>query len=489
MKLWPTSYRSSSVGSSAYNGLRPGQRAVDQVKTDNWTVFQQPDGSWVYTFTPPYSPPAIKPVGGPSLPYAPYRPGWEKSYVGLGGSQSPGLGAPAIVGINPWKLAEGIGRAALTQLMEELIPWPAQMWNDLLPWVVGTPGSGAGDDGSGGSWVIPDADNWREISDCGYLLPPERWGAVSVFNPVTCPSPSIFAPGGGLGNPMPVDTSYLSQFVNRLRFYGSYPAVDPQPAGYRWWVYLKLYEWTGYPGGAGADNPPYWEEYVPPSQKAFPYVQPRVPVELWPLANPISIPYWRNGPLPVGWSNRGKHAQNSLPDGSRGGNSVPRAESGTGAQPGSGTVTVVHPAEGGGGTVTRPPETWHPRRPDGGGEKTKKGYASGGAAMRALYDAAMATTEFLDVVDCLWNSMPEGYRKTPRGFAYNGAGAGADGKLQPQEKLRIIYDNLDDLDVAKFGQCLVANYLEDAIAGRMFALGEKGYRRLTGRNHNTFTPA
>ena len=115
---------------------------------------------------------------------------------------------------------------------------------------------------------------------------------------------------------------------------------------------------------------------------------------------------------------------------------------------------------GGGGTRVVAPL---PRRPPPRGTKEKKAGVNG-VAYRILR-AALAVTEGLDLLDAIWNALPD-HMQTGR---------------SPQAKIADIWNNLGSLDMTDVVLNIVKNDLEDRVIGGINARAGDAFRELTGR--------
>lgn len=123
-------------------------------------------------------------------------------------------------------------------------------------------------------------------------------------------------------------------------------------------------------------------------------------------------------------------------------------------------VGVIIGGGGGGGTRVVAPL---PRRPPPRGTKEKKAGVNG-VAYRILR-AALAVTEGLDLLDAIWNALPD-HMQTGR---------------SPQAKIADIWNNLGSLDMTDVVLNIVKNDLEDRVIGGINARAGDAFRELTGR--------
>lgn len=184
-----------------------------------------------------------------------------------------------------------------------------------------------------------------------------------------------------------------------------------------------------------------------------------------PLKTPLSVPY---------------HLRAGRPD-----NMFFQQGYGTRVQPQAGNRVVIIPPKGPAIVVTRPPAAKPP--PANVKERKAKLSKHGVDIMRIVG----VTTEALDVLDCLHEALPTKYwakgvkldKPSVSPFAKNYFGKGEYRAPSPQEKARAVLDNIDKVDMVKFGTCVLQEQLEDFVIGKT----SKKVRENT-RRHNPNRP-
>ena len=130
-------------------------------------------------------------------------------------------------------------------------------------------------------------------------------------------------------------------------------------------------------------------------------------------------------------------------------------------------------------TVGQPPPpdhgTTHLLVPPRRGEKETKFSGRLGGVHRFLVVWGMTPTEWLDFIDALYAALPGHVRGDPR---YHGSVA---------NRVRAIYENLDEIDVAQAIENVIYNQIEDAIIGRaQGALARFGKKQMGAERFERF---
>lgn len=111
------------------------------------------------------------------------------------------------------------------------------------------------------------------------------------------------------------------------------------------------------------------------------------------------------------------------------------------------------------------------RKPPGPGEKEVKLRATLPAGVLAIQKAGHAVTEGLDLLDSFYDALPKTVRSAG---VFKG---GKWWKVSPQEKVRVIWNNFDQLDWDKVIKNLAKNEIEDRILGRANASADRALTR------------
>ena len=127
--------------------------------------------------------------------------------------------------------------------------------------------------------------------------------------------------------------------------------------------------------------------------------------------------------------------------------------------------------------VVTPGHRPQPPRPREKERKTKVQRAVARAA-----NVAFEATETLDLIDSLWDALPENIRRSWPKTGVAGPTAYRPGARyhSPQDKLRAIYRHMDVLDVPAAIRNIIENHIEDAIIGRLNRGSDRARRRAGG---------
>lgn len=124
----------------------------------------------------------------------------------------------------------------------------------------------------------------------------------------------------------------------------------------------------------------------------------------------------------------------------------------------------------------------HKWKPPGPRVKERKLRASS-AAVKMIMGAANQTTEFLDMLDAVYEAMPKHLKdKTPKNGRCRGPRCVNPGApfVLPQDKFMTIYRNINQLDVPEAVKNLIVNHYVDNAVGRVFAGADKARSRAGG---------
>lgn len=194
---------------------------------------------------------------------------------------------------------------------------------------------------------------------------------------------------------------------------------------------LSPYQWWGQNAAAPSPRKGPWISVAPHH-----WVQPRqVPIaDPWflPIGQPVPTP--RRSPTP--------------------GYPVPGTPPTPEVSTGSYGSTTVYPKAG-----PRPQPQTRPK-PPGPGEKERKGAAR--QAVATLARIAFAASEWVDMIDAIYEALPKKLRKT---IEAKDKGRG----MTPQDKALAIYANADQIDLNQMVLNILANQFEDAVIGRASA--------------------
>jgi len=116
--------------------------------------------------------------------------------------------------------------------------------------------------------------------------------------------------------------------------------------------------------------------------------------------------------------------------------------------------------------IMRPPGD-HVPAPPGPGVKERKVFSP---LMHGLLRFYHEAGEALDIVDCMYDSLPKQYKaKTPR--YQNKKGQWVNGKITTTNKMKALYNGFDKpgYDMGGLTKCLIENEIEDQIVGRIMA--------------------
>lgn len=196
-----------------------------------------------------------------------------------------------------------------------------------------------------------------------------------------------------------------------------------------------------------------WERGI---NQEYPHVDPgtRPPFAPMPEAGGKPIPYWA---APYRVHIRIDRVSDVQPAPQPNGPSAPPRPP---ALPPSAVPAVEFVAQG--DVRTRNEDAWHMRRPPQRNEKERKTNVSAmmGRFIRAGLDAA---TEFVDVVDAVYEALPEKLRRKEwsKSMRENHRG------LTPQEKIQSIFENGNSLDLNDVVDNIAEALIEDAVLGQV----------------------
>ena len=122
-----------------------------------------------------------------------------------------------------------------------------------------------------------------------------------------------------------------------------------------------------------------------------------------------------------------------------------------------------------GGVLNRPPPH-RQRLPENPRTKEGKVRIRYKGAFKVLKDALGGTTEGLDLLDTLYDSLPEKFRKAEKRKRH-----GKD--PNPLDKARLIWENFEKVDLVQWAYEFAANQVEDYLYGK----GGQAYKDTTGR--------
>lgn len=191
---------------------------------------------------------------------------------------------------------------------------------------------------------------------------------------------------------------------------------------------------------------------------AFPTEVPRFDPRIEPMAIPIGRVVVGTGTSPVPLISPSIEI-NLRPYSSSRSSRDPRARTRTRPRPNIRTTVSLSPNPRARPRVSVRPHN-SPRRPPP--RRTKERKLAGSKALMPALRIALQATEALDILDCMWSAMPRQYK-----MAQSRAGAKTQsaGYLSPQEKMKRIYRNFEHMNMQKFVECFIANFIEDALIG------------------------
>lgn len=249
---------------------------------------------------------------------------------------------------------------------------------------------------------------------------------------------------------------------------GETPAAEPLPEYYPPGSIIAG-DYFAFPGGSGAPVASPWQYgYVPLASPILP--QPPMVPEAPPVKNPVKRPM----PLTPEMPDVGPHPTpkpNPVPEWPviPVPPELPGVSPGVGFVPGLvvGNVTHLSPNH-----LPRVNFRTNPRvRRAKRGEKETK--ARMGRVLGFLWSATGQMTEYLDTIDVLYEALPKQLKRNE--YASRGR------QPNPAERAKILYDNINQLDVEK----AITSYIKEQIEDMMYAAGSD---KIAQANRDNFRP-
>jgi len=302
-------------------------------------------------------------------------------------------------------------------------------------------------------------DKWYKICDVGYpFLPPKYWANSGIGPGLGCGYGGAAVPAGD-----------LADFEAR--------ASTPGGLAYVGWIMIGQSNDVGIVERMGWNQ--QWGRYPDPDHltNTTEFVRPRPPtfipneIPFAPNTDPMRIPIpgvWTIPPAPTVY---GPGAITTSPpdvsptEGPDSGYTIPDPE-GPGTPPPPPYVPPYYPD---GPVIGTPGEPVIPNVPPRGSTVERKGtiFAPGGAG--ALVQGTFhAITEGMDVLDSLYDALPEDCRK---------------GSSTPQGKAIAIYNCYERMSLSGAIENLIKNYIEDNAVGRLNAATNRGMRNARNRGY------